>query len=288
MSIFTGSSKSGSTMSFLTSSALLGGFLKGPYFHLRRLVGNNNYRQVALLKFMHGLSQRYTEKTIKAFGVRYSVPDVASFLGMLDEIYGSEIYRFSVNTESPLIVDIGANIGVSVNYFLACYPQARILAFEADPKIFNHLVRNVPADNRNVELINKAVWNENTRLNFSQEGADGGRVEGSAGIEIDAVDIREVIQGKKIDLLKIDIEGAEQQVLPACAGMLGNVNRIFVEYHSVSGCQQRLDEILKVLVDQGFRLHFQTLWESPRPFHQQEVHGDFDMQMNIFGWKDVV
>jgi len=274
-------------MSFLTNSALLGGFLKGPYFHLRRLIRNSNYRQVAFLKFRYGLSRRYTQKTIKAFGVRYCVPDVASFLGMLDEIYGNEIYRFPVNADSPVIIDIGANIGVSINYFLSCYPKARILGYEADPAIFRCLKDNVPTDNPDVELVNCAVWDENTRLNFTQEGADGGRLNKGEGIEVPAVDIRELLAGRKVDLLKIDIEGAEQRVLLACAGALDNVERIFIEYHSVLGQRQRLAEILSILAEQGFRLHVHSLWNNPQPFHHTESHGDFDMQLNIFGWKHV-
>lgn len=273
-------------MSFLTDSSLLGGFTRRPYFHAKRLFAEHNYRVIAWLRMRHGFTKRCREKQIRAFGVDYRVPDVASFLSALDEIYGDGIYGFVSGSNAPVIVDIGANIGVSVNYFLASYPGARIYAYEADPAIFDCLRHNVADRNDRVELFNQAVWHKNTRLRFAQEGADGGRLSANGGIDVPAVDVREVLAGKQIDLLKIDIEGAEETVLPACAGLLGNVERIFLEYHSSPGSPQRLGEITRLLNDAGFRLHIRPVSCSRAPFTQLELHGGFDMQLNIFAWRE--
>ena len=273
-------------MSFLTDSSLLGGFIKRPYFHAERMLRERNYRSIAWLRMRHGFAKRYREKRIHAFGVNYRVPDVASFLGMLDEIYGNGIYHFDSGNEAPVIVDIGANIGVSVNYFLANYPGAWIYAYEADPAIFDCLQHNVVLHNDHVELINQAVWHEDTCLRFVQEGADGGRLSGNGGIAVPAVDIRKVLAGKQIDLLKIDIEGAEEIVLPACAGSLDNVERIFLEYHSNPDRPQRLGGIADLLNSAGFRLHVQTVRGSRAPFTELQLHAGFDMQLNIFAWRE--
>jgi FkbM family methyltransferase len=273
-------------MSFLTDSSLLGGFLRRPYFHVRRLLGERNYREIAWLRMRFGLVRRYQEKQIHAFGVDYRVPDVASFLSMLDEIYGNGIYSFVCGTNEPVIVDIGANIGISVNYFLASYPGARIYAYEADPAIFEYLRHNVDTGNAHVELINQAVWHEDTCLRFAQEGADGGRLSMNGGIEVAAVDVRKVVGNRRIDLLKIDIEGAEETVLPACVGSLENVERIFLEYHSRPGRPQGFGQIASILNDAGFRLHVQSVWDSRAPFAQLQLHAGFDMQLNIFAWRE--
>jgi FkbM family methyltransferase len=273
-------------MSFLTDSSLIGGFLRAPYFHVKRLFCERNYRTVALLKTIHGPGRRYREKRIRAFGVFYRVPDVASFLSMLDEIYVNRIYEFPTVNDAPLIVDIGANIGVSVNYFMSRYPHARIVAYEADPAVFACLQQNVSVHGDRVTLINQAVWVENTRLPFVQEGADGGRLAGDGGIDVQAVDIRNVLADKRIDLLKIDIEGAEESVLPACAGMLDNVERIFLEYHSRPDRHQRFGEIADMLNAAGFRLHVQTVSGSRAPFSRVKLNGGFDMQLNIFAWRE--
>ena len=273
-------------MSFLTDSSLIGGFVRRPYFHAERLLGERNYRTIAWLRMRHGLTKRYREKRIRAFGVDYRVPDAASFLSMLDEIYGNGIYRFVSGRDAPVIVDIGANIGVSVNYFLDNYPGARIYAYEADPVIFNFLQQNVAVRNDHVDLHNQAVWHENTCLRFVQDGADGGRLSGNGGIDVTAVDVREVLAGKQIDLLKIDIEGAEDTVLPACAGSLHHVERIFLEYHSSPNRPQKLGEITSLLNKAGFRLHIQTVSGSRAPFTQLKLHTGFDMQLNIFAWRE--
>jgi FkbM family methyltransferase len=273
-------------MSFLTDSSLLGGFIRRPYFHARRLLAEHNYRTIAWLRMRHGFTKRYREKRIHAFGVDYRVPDVASFLSALDEIYGDGIYGFVSANNAPVIVDIGANVGVSVNYFLASHPGARIYAYEADPAIFDCLKNNVADRNDRVELFNQAVWNQNTSLRFAHEGADGGRISGDGGIDVQAVDIREVLADKQIDLLKIDIEGAEEVVLPACAGSLDNVERVFLEYHSNPDSPQRLGEIAGLLNDAGFRLHVRPVSYSRAPFVKLELSGGFDMQLNIFAWRE--
>lgn len=273
-------------MSFLTDSSLLGGFIRRPYFHARRLIVEHNYRVISWLRMRHGFTKRYREKQVRAFGVDYRVPDVASFLSMLDEIYADGIYEFLSGSNAPVIVDIGANIGVSVNYFLASFPEASIYAYEADPAIFDCLKHNVTVCNEHVELNNQAVWHENTSLRFTQEGADGGRLSKSGGIDVPAVDIRKILEGKQIDLLKIDIEGAEEAVLLACDGLLDKVERIFLEYHSSPGRPQRLGEIVSLLNNAGFRLHLQTIHGSRAPFMQVELHSGFDMQLNIFAWRE--
>jgi FkbM family methyltransferase len=273
-------------MSFLTDSSLLGGFLRRPYFHARRLFAEHDYRTIAWLRMRHGYAKRYREKQIHAFGVDYRVPDVASFLSALDEIYGDGIYGFESANKSPVIVDIGANIGVSVNYFLDRYPGARIYAYEADPAIFSCLKHNLADRADRVELFNQAVWHENTSLRFAQEGADGGRLSDTGGIDVQAVDVRDVLAGKQIDLLKIDIEGAEEAVLPACAGSLDNVERVFLEYHSKPGKQQRFGELAALLNDAGFRLHVHPESCSRAPFMKLDLRGGFDMQLNIFAWRE--
>jgi len=273
-------------MSFLTDSSLLGGFVRRPWFHARRLLAERNYRQIAWLRMRYGFTRRYHERRIHAFGVDYRVPDVASFLSALDEIYGDGIYRFVPGSDAPVIVDIGANIGVSVNYFLSACPGAHILAYEADPAIFECLASNVAAGGGRVELFNQAVWDSATSLRFEQEGADGGRLSEHGAVTVQAVDVRTVLAGRKIDLLKIDIEGAEDVVLPACAGALDDVERVFLEYHSSPDSPQRLGEIAGLLNDAGFRLHVRPVSYSRAPFMQRELRAGFDMQLNIFAWRE--
>src|SRR5262245_12859403 len=62
---------------------------------------------------------------------------------MIDEIFVSSLYRFQATSATPVILDCGSNIGVSVLFFKSLHPGARITAFEPSPTSFPLLERNV-------------------------------------------------------------------------------------------------------------------------------------------------
>ena len=140
-----------------------------------------------------------------------------------------------------------------------------------------------------VEIINKACWNKETFLQFYSEGADGGRicVEGDLHkiITVETTRIGQYLQ-QKVDLLKIDIEGAEAVVLKDVEDMLGNVEKIFIEYHSFQKQQQMLPEILEILKRSGFRLHINAPGlTSLKPFIEITNYEGMDNQLNIYGYR---
>src|SRR5688500_16821497 len=100
------------------------------------------------------------------------------FLHSVDEIFVQEVYRFPSDSETPVIIDCGANIGLSVLYFKELYKNAKIIAFEADPFICKMLDENLKEYNyNNIESINAAVWKEKTNLRFHAEGSVGGKID---------------------------------------------------------------------------------------------------------------
>jgi FkbM family methyltransferase len=178
---------------------------------------------------------------------------------------------------------------MSILWFKQNYPDSEIVAYEADEVIFQYLKNNVSECN-NVTLHNEAVWHEDATLSFCSEGADAGRVDESSPAEkvfVQAKDIRKILKEEgPFDYIKMDIEGAESTVLPACRGMLANTQYVFCEYHSSEGSEQKLDEILSILRSEGFRIHIQTITVSMQPFIKRSIKVGFDMQLNIFAWKE--
>ena len=88
-------------------------------------------------------------------------------LHSLNEIFVEEVYSFKAETNMPKIIDCGANVGLSIIYFKKLYPDAIIIAFEADRDIFNMLSQNLLSLHiSDVEITNKAVWKEDTKLQF--------------------------------------------------------------------------------------------------------------------------
>jgi FkbM family methyltransferase len=261
-----------------------------PITWFRRLMTERDYRTFLALQMKLGGIPRFTECRVKVYDWKLLIPDAASFLSTYGEIFVEQIYKIRFTGDSPYILDLGANIGLSVLYLKKLYPKAQITAYEADPHIFSYLVQNINGNGyRDVVLVNKAVWHENAILQFSPEGGDGGRVawDGeSSTVEVQAQDIRELLKGRMVDFLKMDIEGAENLVLPACREYLPAVRTIFVEYHSRAAEQQQLDKVISVLADAGFRLHLQSAFCSQSPFAERRVHSGYDLQLNIFGWRE--
>ncbi len=244
------------------------------YFERRRLEG--------LPRYQPGIT------TMLGQPVRFA--DAASFLSAASEIFDRQIYRFSTTTPSPRILDGGANIGLSALYFKTLHPAARVTAFEPDPEIAALLRENVAQWHpEGVEIVEKALSTGAGKLQFSVEGADAGRlgtVEGrTRRIEVETVALSDYLD-QRVDFLKLDIEGAETGVLEAAASRLGNVEKIFVEYHSFAGEPQSLPRVLTLLRDAGFRLHLHPSLTSPSPLHHLTVVAGMDLLVNIFGWRE--
>ena len=110
---------------------------------LLRLAGEREYRRVSALSLRYLLYPRRRPSSVRIAGRRFEFPDAASFLSAYEEIFVDEIYKFRPTSERPFVLDLGANVGVSVLYFKLNYPAARITAFEPDPAIFEYLSRNV-------------------------------------------------------------------------------------------------------------------------------------------------
>lgn len=236
---------------------------------------------------------RFIETKIPLDGSDIIIPDAASFLFMYKEIFEREIYKFKTSTDHPYIIDGGANIGLSAIYFRQLYPTAQIVAFEPDPYIYNILKINVSKhDFDNIDCINKGLWDEETDLTFHSEGADGGTMHltdqyhSSNVIHVKTTSLLPYLN-KKVDFLKIDIEGAEFKVLENVKEKLSLVENIFVEYHSFINIEQNLPELLSILKESGFRLHLNAPGlSSEQPFINLSTYNNMDMQLNIYGYRE--
>jgi FkbM family methyltransferase len=231
---------------------------------------------------------RFQPVVTNIFGAPLEVPDAPSFLSTFRQIFDEKIYGFTAKTDQPYILDCGANIGLSVIYFKQLYPRSIIVAFEADKAIFETLRRNVQSFGyENVEVLNRAVWNSETELNFTSDGGDGGRLsipEDKPSQVVKTIRLRDYLD-RKIDFLKLDIEGAEIAVLEDCADRLSHVECLFVEYHSFAGQPQSFHVLTDVLAGAGFRLHIQAPMPAPQPFIKCYPVMGMDMQLNIFAFR---
>ena len=178
---------------------------------------------------------RFTKGQTQLAGNAFYFIDSASFLSSYMEISDREFYRFESKNESPRILDCGANIGLSTIFFKKLHPNSHITCFEADSAIVCTLNQNIKSFGfTDIEVQEVALWDTKGEIRFFPDGADGGRVdENPPTIESTKVktETLSTYLHSEVDLLKIDIEGAEIAVLKECSDHLHNVNHLFVEYH---------------------------------------------------------
>lgn len=167
----------------------------------------------------------------------------------LRKVFLQEDYRSPFPIDPRIIIDAGANIGMATLFFAQQYPKAKIIAIEPERSNFQILQRNC-AGLANVTLVEAALWPEHCTLTIKDPQAEkwsfsvtAARPESEPNSrKVRALTIPDLLQEfhlDHIDLLKLDIEGAEKELFNANAGSwLGSVGQIVIELHDrlQTGC----------------------------------------------------
>ena len=130
-----------------------------------------------------------------------------------------EIVKYKIHYQPETIIDCGANIGLTSIYFATLYPNAKIIAVEPEIGNFNLLLKNTHSY-PNIICLNYGIWNKNTNLEVINSDLGNWAFtvnevyyEDSNTIKAITIDrIMEDYNLKKIDLLKLDIEGTEKEI----------------------------------------------------------------------------
>lgn len=259
---------------------------------MTRRVSLADLRRDRALRYLEELP-RNTPTVVSLNGQMYSAPDGHCFAHSFKEFFIRKTLDFESNVDSPFVLDCGANYGLFTSYIKTKYASARVIAFEPDPTAFSALNANCGSIS-DVTLLNAAVWDTSGTTQFVASGTDGGHLEKLTyssstnsvvnRTEVATVRLRDYLN-EKVDFLKIDIEGAEFEVLADCADRLLNVDKMFVEVHSFIKKKQRLGEFFTSLENAGFRVHVHSSSRSARPFRKLEIHNRKDLRLNVFCWR---
>ena len=193
----------------------------GPYRSLRASEGPT-LRSVLVPSFSH------------PFWVRSSGTDIDQFIETVArETYGQYFPQGRITS----IVDAGANIGDTTVWYLNKFPDATVIAIEPHPGNFEMLKRNCEPYGERVKLIQGALWSESRPISLVENRSDIGhevREEGGC-LRCEAVSVRDLMerfQLNHIDILKCDIEGAEEQLLECSDSWLPLTRSIVIELHT--------------------------------------------------------
>jgi FkbM family methyltransferase len=224
-------------------------------------------------------------------GGRYFYQDAATFQHAYVQIFERRAYDFPCIFGSPRILDCGANIGLPLRFWASKFPAPRITAFEPDPEVYSILKKNTAEiSNALVELHQAAVWVRAGKIAFRSTGLETGHLAEVPSTlagemhEVPSLRLRDFLE-EPVDFLKIDIEGAETEVLLDCEDRLGNVNAMYVEYHVFPNQPQRLVEILAVLKRTGFQYRVINGDDRGNPlFGLQESFGMLQ-KYDLWAWR---
>lgn len=183
--------------------------------------------------------------------LRHNTSDVKTF----DKIFLDEEYDMSLDHPPGVIIDAGANIGAASIYFANKYPKAKIISIEPEKSNFQMLLKNT-APYKNISCLQKALWHTNEPLviknrDVNKESFEIGQQEGLCDQDIvQSTTVNDLIQEfdlPAIDILKIDIEGAEKEVFSNNVAWLEKVGLIFIELHDRKkpGCRESFFKAVK-------------------------------------------
>lgn len=182
----------------------------------------------------------------------------SSDVNVFEQVFVDNEYDFHLTDVPRCIVDAGANIGLASVYFASRLPQTRIIAIEPDPDNFRLLTMNT-APYPNVEPILGALWNQNTLIRLVDPGvgswgfttrnlATVGKEEPEpAGVTTEGMTIDEIMTRfgvDRIDILKLDVEGAELEIFQDASAWIDQVDALIVELHDriKPGCSRSFYE----------------------------------------------
>jgi FkbM family methyltransferase len=180
------------------------------------------------------------EVSQEIFGFKVTAYNYNTLFFLFKEIFITKDYFFQSDTKTPKIIDCGANIGMSILYFKFIYPDCSIVAFEPNPRAFYLLKKNIEQNKlKNVELHNLALSDKMGEIDF-YSGEDNEILlasttkerGGKKSVKIRTQKISNYLNDT-VDLIKIDIEGSENQVLKdlVLSKTINNSKKYIIEYH---------------------------------------------------------
>lgn len=190
-----------------------------------------------LLKRKNG----YFQVNASMFEAPVYLRDNASDVFIFKQVFYEKQYDL-YDREMPAalaIIDAGANIGMASVYFSLKFPHAKVVAIEPEKCNFEVLVKNT-SHYKNIKPMNNALWDKNELLHISNPSslAAGFIVEGTKEEKSEVLQgvtlgkIMEENHWEGIDILKMDIEGAEREVFSADdLEWLKKVKLLIVETH---------------------------------------------------------
>lgn len=194
-------------------------------------------------------------------------------LGMIIyEMYRLKVYESVQRLEPGMtVLDVGASIGVfTLKASRVVGPSGRVIAIEPDPESFDALQKNLAANNcTNVEAVNVAAWSSYGTLQLDVSVKPTNRFivpPEPKTVTVQAVPLDAILnryEVRSLDFVKIDVEGAAQQVLEGMSNALLHTKHVAIAaYHK----QENIKEMAAFLQAKGFNVTIHRVYFGLVPY----------------------
>lgn len=228
-------------------------------------------------------------KHLEIAGLKLAYRKPYELLHTYHDLFAEELYRFDAQKPIPVIVDCGANIGLSALYFKTTHPSSQLICFEPDPS--NHALLQENLRNNgfsDVDVRQSAVWIHDQGISFKGAGTEASRIDTLGGdVKVATTRLHDLLmEFETVDFLKIDIEGAEAEVLGDCLPAMHRVQNLFLEYHGKADEVEKLSIIISQLNASGFQVYVRNAADLlAHPFVDKQTPYAFDVQLNLFCYR---
>lgn len=163
-------------------------------------------------------------------------------LPIISEIYHKKIYDIKEIRTCKCICDVGAHIGLYTLRISKQAPNSKVISIEANPTNFKFLIKNVSINGlgKRIRGLNVAAGQKKGKVILWLSSISGGdnstkrwHDAGSAGhLVVDTQPLDWILSNEaSCDLVKIDVEGAETEVLAGLEKQYTKVGRLIIETH---------------------------------------------------------
>lgn len=144
-------------------------------------------------------------------------------------------YHLPTRDLSPkTIVDLGSNIGLTIAHYAVLYPEARILGIELDKGNHKVAIQNIDAWKNRCRVIHGAVWTDDGEISYRGDSEWGFHVHSRGHERVQALSMNSIVNqlnSQCVDFVKMDVEGAEADLLARAADWGHLVRTLKVEIH---------------------------------------------------------
>ena len=174
-------------------------------------------------------------------------------LHSIREIWFQEVYRLPFDSPSGVLLDLGANIGMTSVWLAKKFSFTQVIAVEPDPNNAALVRQNLELNGITSQVLEAAIGPKEGPARFeSSELSNLGRLseDGSSVVPMINVDtIIKKFEVKSFALIKIDIEGGEQDLFDGPTPWLARTHAIIIEFHPTVDHAR----IIRVVCSHGFK-----------------------------------